>query len=242
MHGKVFLASALGGGIGALVALQVWQPFWWVGMLVGGLLGYLSYDFKEVIRAIPTAWRMATEGGYFRDIARFVAKFFGSLIVGGANVVVPLLLALWGGFPLKTDLHLWAELWVWGGGLLLLVYAMWGRTSSRPFSEDDFVLFIRRRNPFMVYGYYLPKGLWWLARRTPRAVVLTAVTMARFVKYLFILIHSELRLLCAFDAALGAAIGYFLGSAAIGALAGGVIGVLNFELVSKRLLHLVPSR
>ncbi len=42
--------------------------------------------------------------------------------------------------------------------------------------------------------------------------------------------------------AIGASIGYFSGNALIGALAGGVFGVLNYEILSKRILHLVPVR
>ena len=43
---------------------------------------------------------------------------------------------------------------------------------------------------------------------------------------------------CAVDAMIGAAVGFFAGSAIIGALVGGLFGVLNYEVVSKRLLHL----
>jgi len=58
----------------------------------------------------------------------------------------------------------------------------------------------------------------------------------------FIIIHSEIRLLCGVDAVIGAAAGYFTGSAIIGALAGGLIGVINYEIVSRRVLHLVPTK
>ena len=63
-----------------------------------------------------------------------------------------------------------------------------------------------------------------------------------FVKTVFILIHSEERLLCMIDAVIGAGIGYSFESALIGALVGGIIGVLNFEILSKRILHLVPAK
>jgi len=42
------------------------------------------------------------------------------------------------------------------------------------------------------------------------------------------------------DAMLGTVVGYFYGNALIGALAGGIFGVINFEIVSKRLLKLKP--
>jgi hypothetical protein len=91
----------------------------------------------------------------------------------------------------------------------------------------------------------------WLAQRTPHALkVSTAFIVAvcvelraftiSFLKQLFLLIHSEMRLLCLFDAALGSVIGYFAGNVLIGAIAGGVLGVLNFEILSRRILRLVP--
>lgn len=60
-HGKVFIASALGAFIGSLVALQLNAYLWWLGLIAGGLVGYLSYEFKAVLRAIPVAWHAASQ-------------------------------------------------------------------------------------------------------------------------------------------------------------------------------------
>ena len=61
-----------------------------------------------------------------------------------------------------------------------------------------------------------------------------------FFKNVFILIHSEFRLLCGVDAAIGAVIGYFAGYVIVGLIVGGILGVLNYELISRRWLKLVP--
>lgn len=78
------------------------------------------------------------------------------------------------------------------------------------------------------------------------------VLLARFVWYLFKLIRSQKRVLCGFDSAIGVAVTYILlGSKAVtpgqqimvvicGGIIGAVVGVLDYEIISKRLLHLVP--
>ena len=54
---NVLLASALGAAIGSLVALQLSSHLWWLGLIVGGLVGYLSYEWKKVLIAIPQTYK-----------------------------------------------------------------------------------------------------------------------------------------------------------------------------------------
>jgi hypothetical protein len=74
----------------------------------------------------------------------------------------------------------------------------------------------------------------WLTRMVPVAVWKTA-------KKTFILVHSEIRLLCMTDAMLGALAGYFLGNALLGGLIGAASGILNYRLVSIKLLKLAKA-
>lgn len=57
---KVGLACGFGALVGASIALQFQLLSWWLGLLIGavttGIVSYLSYEFKEVIKAIPKAW------------------------------------------------------------------------------------------------------------------------------------------------------------------------------------------
>ncbi len=76
---------------------------------------------------------------------------------------------------------------------------------------------------------------------------------ARFIWHLFRLIHSEKRVLCAIDGTFGGAVSYiWLVSASMsfaeqamlvifGGLLGAAFGVANWEIVSKRILHVVPT-
>ncbi len=34
--------------------------FWILGLLIGGVVGYFSYDFKGILKAIPVAWKYAS--------------------------------------------------------------------------------------------------------------------------------------------------------------------------------------
>jgi len=44
------------------------------------------------------------------------------------------------------------------------------------------------------------------------------------------------------DAALGTAVGYFTGNPLIGAVAGGLLGVVNYEIITVRVMKLVGAK
>lgn len=91
----------------------------------------------------------------------------------------------------------------------------------------------------------LPKFIRGLVVATPIAVnfvIGVLVGICKFTATLFRLIHSELRLLCAVDAALGTAVGYFSGNALIGATAGALLGVLNYEIITVRVMQIAGAK
>ncbi|MBU2263363.1 hypothetical protein KJ750_01765, partial [Patescibacteria group bacterium] len=87
---KIFLSCALGAGIGALTALQLNQYFWWIGMLFGGFIGYLSYEIKQVLAAIPLAWQKASrwrpDKKMWKLRARAIARILSLSITAGIGV------------------------------------------------------------------------------------------------------------------------------------------------------------
>lgn len=269
MRLKVFIACALGGGVGALIALQLTPFFWWIGVLFGGLVGYLSYEFKTVMQAASIAWRMAGEGvpNLLRIVfSRRLLKGLIEVVTILLNVFIVLLplgiaafiaISLSGADPMKVYLPviLISLTPVFLVGMVGPIIFADIRASARTGKEhslnlgDTIVTLDLLYFNFILVPSSIAKAIWWLIRRTLPAIKLIVlalywgvILLIKFVKYLFILIHSDLRLLCAMDAVIGAIIGFSASNALIGALAGGVIGVLNFELISKRLLHLVPSR
>lgn len=59
---------------------------------------------------------------------------------------------------------------------------------------------------------------------------------------LFKLIHSQKRLICFVDAVIGGTIGFYYHNPLVGAAVGGLLGMVNYELVSVRWLKLVPKQ
>jgi hypothetical protein len=64
----------------------------------------------------------------------------------------------------------------------------------------------------------------------------------KFGWYIFKGVHSDMRLLCMVDSALGAASGYYFGSAILGGVVGMILGLVNYEIVSIRWLKLVQKK
>lgn len=241
---RVFLACTFGAFIGTLVALQVNQPFWWIGMLCGFATGYISCEFKRFVTAIPVAWRRATAWRW-KPNKKFW-RLYPKTVFGMWSILSTVALAA------LTLACLFSSSPYYFSGKSLLEFVLytffsslfmgWVISDSAPM-DMDIVLTIQKLtmfNPFRVYLWLLPRGiiicLWWIAfQGVPTFVRITG----HFVRHLFLVTHSEVRLLCGFDAAIGAAVGYFCSSALIGAILGGVLGVLQFEILSIRVFGLV---
>lgn len=96
---------------------------------------------------------------------------------------------------------------------------------------------------------HLLRGLWFAIPRMPQAIamlaswlVAAAKLLGAFLRAIFVAVHSERRLICLVDATLGALVGYHVfGIATAGAIAGMILGVINFEVVSVRWLKIVPA-
>lgn len=260
---KVFLAVALGSFVGALVALQANASFWWIGLPVGGLIGYLSYKPMTVARAVPIAAREAA------DLCGWTARALYSVKhVFGWALLTFVLLFFWctlAVFPIGfvaidavNQKLLFGSLVVgfFGACFAVCGWGICGGSKDGQFTAD-LRKTCRMLNPLIFFGIKLPCAIWKVIWSIPiviieviigsprvavvlfRALVLFPI---RFVISLTRLIHTDERLLCGVDAAIGASIGYFTANALLGALIGGIFGVLNFEILSKRVFKLVPRR
>ena len=74
-------------------------------------------------------------------------------------------------------------------------------------------------------------------RQAPWTLCALAKWGILFLWTLFKFIHSDMRLLCGVDALLGAAVGYAAGSALVGVMGGGALGVANYALITERWLR-----
>lgn len=236
--GKIFIASGFGAWIGTLVALSTNQMFWWIGTIIGAVIGYLTYEFKEVLRAIKIAWKTTIRIRPDWKSWKLLIKHFFWLYIFTLNLV-PIGLAIavlseekFNKVPAILSLMCQACLGVTVFVFFLSVSEM--KTRSKDIVIENIKMF-RSLTPFHVYLIYIPKIFYFLYRKGIPASV-------AFIKKVIVLIHSDIRLLCGFNAAIGTGIGYFAGSAIIGMLFGGFIGILNYELISKKVLHLSPKK
>ena len=231
----IFIACAFGALIGGLFARSVSSEFWWTGMPIGGLVGYLAIDFGAVVRAIPRAWRAAYGGFHLRSAVSVTVRAVLTGVFGIINIFLPVVattVVMWN-IPV---LHDWLQPHSFIREMALMVSVLGGLGFTvLSFGEcSRGVLTFReifvKINPFVVHAF---------------GIAFVIYGLAMFTKYLFVEIHSKRRLLCMMDAALGVGLGYLvdygLAGLVIGTIAGGLFGLLNFEVVSKRWLGIVPN-
>lgn len=247
---KVMLAVFAGAFIGAMVALQFTANFWWIGLLAGGLAGYLAYDPAEVIRNIPTAWRTARRETWKYSLGglimyfKFMIKEWRSFL-RGVQLMLVICMWLYGLGYIMSDFDVSATSQFMSLKAMLISIAciilLFSQLFGSLFATADesatklFKAMIKYSNPFRVFFYSLPRGIFF-------GTILLVKFAVKFTVTLFKLIHSDLRLLCGIDAAIGAAIGYFTINPLLGATIGAVWGALNYWLISVKLLKLVPAR
>ena len=248
---KIFMACAIGAFVGSLVALELNKYFWWLGLLVGGLTGYISYEFKTIPKAMLVAYKRMLGRKLSDEEKAFNKALVNTFLIGvvacclGAVTFLTLpglLLSFFLGVKFATS-----GLIALGCLTFFLAYIVASFTMDvtldwkcphcveiNKIQRNKYIKAIKVLNPVSFYFYWIPWGI----KRIPRVVVRITVVVFQFLKTLFILIHSDERLLCGVDAMIGTAIGYFSGSAIIGFFAGGIFGAINYEIVSKRLLRL----
>lgn len=257
---KVFLACAIGAFIGSLVTLEVNRWFWWLGLITGGLTGYLSYEWKKVAQSIPAAYRTARGWQapelYWRELWQAFLSALSFLSVAGSWVflfVISLLILLEGVGAINIALLPLCSIFLIGIAFftffITLIWFNFDTGRKVGLREKDIsrhkkltVEFLAASPP-VVFFWHIPRGLYWLIPRLPHVLAVTGKGLAsaarflgRFAWQVFIRIHSEMRVLCGVDAMIGTTVGYFAGSAIIGALAGGAFGVINYALVTERWL------
>lgn len=257
---RIFVACFCGATIGALLAIQFNHYFWWIGILFGGLVGYLSYEFMKVVRAVKTAWnevckeyesnfrRLRSVGSTVLSVfveAIQVAYFTLLFLLVGLSwaIVVPLLVCPSfyfensRGYIIACTIAL-SLLFGSFVSATYLSFAMRYRGITTPVIDvmGKYIRFLFiDANALSVLFRWVPKGICLIAAEIPGALGF----LREIVKRTFILVHSEIRLLCMVDAMLGALTGYFCGNVLIGGVVGAILGVLNYKIISVRWLKLV---
>ncbi len=261
----IAIACFTGAALGALLALQLGY-FWWIGILAGGAIGYVCFRFEEALEALRRAWKSLPEAkaataairtglwNFVRLTGAVIAMLcFGVstliMIVGAAmSLVLGEEMSMIGEAPVTAaeEMGIPGQYWAVGAaGLVItaavLVLCVWLATRNWNTAWRAVLSCFLLTPPVLPFTMAFAVGS-ALLPPTGRALVRLGVLGVKAARQTFLLIHSELRLLCLTDAMIGAGVGYFCGNALIGGLAGAVFGLGNYRLVSVRLLKLVKAR
>lgn len=254
---KIAVACFIGGALTVAVALALTPQYWWFGLMAGIAGGYISYEFREVLKAIPVAFRAATSwhppqhywaavGWTMLAMSSAMTWIVGIFVVGDMVGFTTVAASRSYGEWVDEWLRVYSILLMILGGYSLLFYgALLVKASSEynAFQTKTFRMVSYYISPPLVFFWHLPRGIVWMLRRFPRVAV-------AFAWHLFKLIHSQKRVLCAIDGSLGGATSYIwlvpasatLAEQAMlvvcGGLLGSTFGMVNWEIVSKRILHL----
>lgn len=244
---KVFISTALGSAIGTLIALQ-FGVFWFLGVIIGGAVGYLSYEYQQVIEAIQDA-RETVILPKLTDVRKDLREACLAMPARVTRLTKRFCFVLFGFTGILTLINLFY------GAIFLGIEKSWNQVVSNLMTAVSIVgIFIASLSLIEALSNRTDEQLSEFAREWNIFAWLIALLrgvkhgisflwshsgswlrlLCRLSKQVFATIHSEIRLLCGVDAMIGATIGYQWNNPLIGALVGGLLGVLNFELISKR--------
>lgn len=256
---KVFIAVALGIGLGILTGRAIGGPIaWLLGALIGGGSAYVLFAPIAAIRAIPAAYRAARGWRLTSEQWELFRWHLWAVLAVFTSVLAAVFTLAWFDKDPKyiEMLYDWVRI-----GELTLIFGLIAGLCTLALADvrvppDDW--FIRRGHGHMereleilrfiamnallpvLLFWHLPRSLWWIATVAIPAIAVFAV---RFGKQWFVLIHSDLRTLCLADAFLFAGIGILVGGPILAwMVGGGAFGVLNYQVVSLRILKLRPVR
>lgn len=267
---QVFVAVALGiftGLFGALTFTPALGPWWalaWAGgALGGGILAYLLYDPIGVLRAIPEACRKARD----QLFGTWPTRHNLSIAVRSWIIQTLVFNFLFSWLPLICLASTWIDSFLDGKftlvyfclscglwGLIVvflscvLAFGLWkdGITKSDETMKAAYLKDCRDAkeiawyvSPPMVLFIWIPYGLY----RGLCGISLACCAVPTVVWQMYVLIHSQARLICFADAAFSVALFYFFESipvAALAAVLGGLWGVVNYRFVSRYVCHVQP--
>lgn len=248
------------------VAFACAPTFWWLSILAGAAAGYFSYDLREIWQAIPLAmqragikWQHVLQKvrhalQEVRHTLQETKKWLTEphpFFYGGLLVAVPFTWPV--AYILQQD-----DTVPWALTLVLEVLA---------FSTFTTVLIIalgvleevglKGKGKHILFDHSVKRGYAEVARNVGKGLLVVTPLILKgviykpiqFLVHLFRIIHSQKRILCAVDGTLGGIlICLWLASPSntlfekalllvFGGLLGAVLGVANWEIVSKRILH-----
>ncbi|MDQ5949021.1 MAG: hypothetical protein QG589_147 [Patescibacteria group bacterium] len=266
---KIALACFIGGVICGAVALAVTPEIWWLGVLAGFAGGYISYEFRSVLAAIPLAWQSAklaiprklrqTKHDFWQWLIKPRPFMYGGAVLTAVFFAIQFSVGNFNPLPHHvvpmTEIEIFAAVFSWGVFFWLCTpigALIYGATCLLGNKGED-VDKLNYQEAFYAFRKGVPYILrflgWTMWKYVGLAISYVGYRIGSFLWHVIKLIHSEKRVLCGIDGALGGTLSYFLFrsygmpiiTVIFGGLIGAALGVLNWEIVSKRILHVVPE-
>ena len=246
---RIFFAFLL-SFVGAIVAKQ-FEALWWIGLIFGFISGYIGYDIRSFLGAIPVALASScAEVGTFIPTTGRLKRFaccafytFGAGVCTGLICFGAISLLI---FPLThvSECLLMASY----GGFFMGIFLVWMTPSDSKTDAgtqmhiEDMSTIIRWMHPIPFAIRTLPLGIFYSLRVVAWITEKGSELGWRFLYHLYRLVHSHERVLFGLDVALGVAIGHYSGNALLGGFAGAAWWILDWHVISVKLMRAQPAQ
>lgn len=267
MFSKISLPCFTGAVGGWFVAMYLDPTHsWWAGLIgaiVAFFLSYFSYEFKTVLKAVKDTWKKLT--GIKIDWARIGIVIATEMMFMGYIVAV-----FWISFFSKmpktnNDLLVFLGVIIVVASLMIclvtMLDAMTSKRDTNYSTNEELSVFLKHGNPvslvryifllilsiIFLLGYFIkftPKMVQKIPsfiEKTTETILMTFGVLWAFIWNVYKQIHSEIRLIVGVDGGMGCAAGYFLlDNPFLGGLVAIVLGLINYYIISLRVLKTNP--
>lgn len=226
---KLLVATMLGASIGGILTQEFHAWFWWAGCLLGGLVGYLSYEWRMLVHSATNLFQEMTsrQAKILMKLAWWNFLFMTSLVT---HIVIGIVL-LEGleGEQLGWVLFEFGLPVALSTGVTMSIFMTYqDRKISIDLRSPEFLerslRAMRQSNLFIfppfLYLWFLPKGIF-------KICAYGFPFLHRFLREVFVRIQSQGRLMAGMGAMAGATVSHFTqNNIPLGMLFGGLSGLL----------------
>lgn len=242
------ISIAIGSVIGSVVALMIGRGLWWagcVGAILGGAIGYISYDPLYVWRTVIESVREFNFRSWIIGVSNACLGLLGLVLV--VLIIVALPLSLFASIALS----LFISSISFGTGDILWMYSnvstlgVVGIVICSVFAVACVALLDMHddaRQQYVVSRCIVAASLtpMFVVYSLPLFCVVAVCALfweiAKIGKKVVIRICSAERLFVGAHSAFGASVGYATGNPLIGALVALIVATLLYEIVTERIL------
>ncbi|OGM95699.1 hypothetical protein A2333_00350 [Candidatus Wolfebacteria bacterium RIFOXYB2_FULL_49_7] len=226
--------------IGSLVSLEL-GAYWWAGLALGFVAGYIGYDARSIVSAISLAFTETCKKVSMPSVhipkERAKLMFYG--FGAGASAMMTAMLTFFGcGFLSEGVNPFLCASYFTAVAIPSLICGLLCMVPSEANNLEHASKIIKVAHPIPFFCWTLPRGIIWVIVRIPTAVAIAYRFCATFICTTFKYVHSNARLLFGIDVAIGVAVGHYTGSALLGGLAGGAWWLLDWHLISVKVMGL----